>query len=153
MLKRLNHNFIYILHTCSHRHVIYKKGRCGGGGGGSKVFDKHWNVSRITHTVKLVHLPIMVHVSKMRNSPIPIERMLFYIHCLCFIHVLLPSRPAGSLKWAGNCSAHSSLLRGWIMQQHMIIYGRGWAVHNQCYTAISGWYLQFCWHIESRLYM
>ena len=27
MLKRLNHNFIYILHTCSHRHVIYKKGR------------------------------------------------------------------------------------------------------------------------------
>ena len=32
MLKRLNHNFIYILHTCSHRHVIYKKGRRGGGG-------------------------------------------------------------------------------------------------------------------------
>ena len=32
MLKRRNHNFIYILHTCSHRHVIHKKGKGGGGG-------------------------------------------------------------------------------------------------------------------------
>ena len=87
MLKRINRYFIFhTTCTCSHRHFIHKKGR-----GGHRYFISRMIII-ITHTVKLVHLPIMIHVSKMRNPPTPIEKMLFYIHSLCFIHVFpIPS--------------------------------------------------------------